>query len=114
MHVEQSLILLFWEVSRSSCQGVGFSTLCTWSIAYLEVVFRKFLGPVRLAAVQGLGGSKIFDVFMIRDYTYRLGSADQVSTPFFECDDISEEFFVVDLIVTFCRSHTTTVECDRM
>ena len=114
MHVEQSLIPLFWAVSRSSGQGVGLTTLCTWSVAYLEVVFRKILGPACLAAVQGLGGSKIFEVFIIRDYPYRLGSADQVSTPLFKCDDNSEEFFVVDFIVTFCRSHMTTVECDRM
>ena len=114
LHIEQSLIPLFWEVSRSSGQGIGFSTLNTWLIANLKVVFRKFLRPARLAAVQGLGSGKIFEIFLIRDYPYRVGGADQVSTPFFVCDDNSEEFFIVDFIVTFCRGNTTTVECNRM
>ena len=114
MHIEQSLIPLFWEVSRSSGQGIGFSTLSIWSIANLEVVFRKFLRPARLAVVPRLGSGKIFEIFVIRDYPYRVGGADQVSTPFFECYDNSEEFFIVDLIVAFCRGHTTNVELNRM
>ncbi len=55
----------------------------TWSIGYLEVVFRKLLGPARLSAVQAYGSSKEFEVFVIRDYTYGLWGANQASMPFF-------------------------------
>ena len=93
-----------------SSQGIGFSTLSSWSIAYLEVVFCKFLGPTCLSGVQGLGCDKVIKVLMIGDYPDRLGSTNQLSTPFFKYNDDGEDFLVMDLIVAFIRGHTTTVE----
>ena len=52
-----------------------------------------------LSASKNLGGGKISEILVIRDYIYRKGGAFQVVSPGFESLEDGKKFLVVNVVV---------------
>ena len=79
------------------------------SIVELEVVFGEKHGPTSLTTIEEMRRHKIFEVFMVRDDSDRVGGADEPGTHITESVDNGEEFFVMDFIINFGRGEFARV-----
>ncbi len=67
-----------------------------------EVKLAKVFRPSRLPVIQNLGSGKVFQVFVVGDYIYRVRSAIQIVSPDSERLKDGIKFLVMDIIVEFC------------
>ena len=68
-----------------------------------EVEICKVKEPTGLAAVKALWGAEEGQVFMVGKDLNRKRGAMKIMTPCFESANDSEEFAIINIIVSFCR-----------
>ncbi len=65
------------------------------------MVFRQLGDPSSLLPIYFLGFSEVLKILVVRPDFKILVCPHEVVSPFFKSEHNSEEFFVIDLIVTF-------------
>ena len=89
------------EEVRSAGEGIGTSEKFTGDMDHFQVEVSKVDEPACLAAVERLGLAKVGKVLVIGEDLYQEGGAMQIVAPGFQGVDDSEEFAIIDIIVSF-------------
>ena len=70
---------------------------------HFEIKVSEVNEPLCLMTVECLGLSKVGEVLVISEHLHQKERSMEVMSPGFQGADDSEEFSVVDIIVSFCR-----------
>ena len=84
-------------------KGVRSSEQFARDMDHLEIKVSEVNQPPHLAAVEHLGLAEIREVLVISEDLNWKGGAMEVVSPRLQGMDDSEEFAVVDVIISFCR-----------
>ncbi len=95
------VVVLSLIVICSSRQKVSFLVGSASFMMEGEMIFCQLDDPSGLSSVYFLGLSEILEVLVIHPNFKVLVCSHEVVSPFFESEHDHEEFFVIDLIVTF-------------
>ena len=69
---------------------------------HFQVKVGKVNEPSGLSVTKGLGETEVGEVFMVSEDLYRKRGSVEVVLPGFQGTDDSEEFPVVDVVVSYC------------
>ena len=84
-------------------EGIGTSKKFTRDMDHLQVEVGKVDEPACLAAVERLGLAKVGKVLVIGEDLHGKRGAMEVVAPGFQGADDSEEFAIINIVVSFCR-----------
>src|SRR5947207_2515700 len=99
-------------LARHPRQSVCFQVLRSWSVDDLEVEFSQLFCPSGLSSSQFFRCHEVFQVLVISEYLNWNIRAFQFGSPMLKAADDSKQFFVIDLIVAFCRIQVFAIECN--
>lgn len=102
--VGEPFIPLLMEVSGPSSQSIGFGSSFPRAIEDLDDKSGQEFGPADLTAAEVLRRRERLQVFMVQEHFDSLGLAFELRSPFLEASDDGDEFFVIDLVVSFGRA----------
>ena len=91
------------EEVRPAREGIGASEKFSGHMDHLQVEVSKVDEPTCLAAVECLGLAKVGKVFVVGEDLYGERGAMKVMAPGLQGADDSEEFAIINIVVSFCR-----------
>ena len=91
------------EEVRMAGKGIGPGEEFSGYVDHFEVEVCEVDKPMRLSAIERLGLSEIGEVLMVGEDLYRERGAMEVMSPGFQGANDSEEFAIIDIVVTLSR-----------